>query len=143
MILYLSVVAVVMSGAEAAFSQVSVMKIAYGVWVVMVSQSSVVCFPSERVLISMQLSSPVAWMLVSLGGELVEVWPVVSSMLQVKQQLQQVNGPLVVRGEAGRICCSGIRGLGREVHRGCIVGGREAGGRKAGKCRADVWHEQG
>ena len=53
-ILYLSGVAVVMFGAEAGFSQVSVMKTASGVWVVMVSQISEACLPNERALIRMQ-----------------------------------------------------------------------------------------
>ena len=49
-----------MSGAEAGFSQVSVMKITSGVWVVIVSQISDACLLSDRALSSMQWSSLVA-----------------------------------------------------------------------------------
>ena len=73
-ILYLAEVAVAMSGADAGLSQVSLMKTASGAWIVMVSQSSVVYFPSERALIRMQLISSV---LVSalLAGVWDVAWP--------------------------------------------------------------------
>ena len=57
-----------MSGADAGFSQVSLMKTASGAWVVMMSQTSVVYFPSKRVFISRQLISLGVLMSVLLVG---------------------------------------------------------------------------
>ena len=90
-------------GAEAGFSQVSVMKMTSGVWVVIVSQISDECLPSERALSRMQWSLPVA--LVASGEVSVGVlWMmlfavvlmVVALVLQVKWRLRQEKGPLVV-----------------------------------------------
>ena len=64
-----------MSGTEVGFSQVSVIKMTSGMWVVLVSQISAACLPSERALSRMQWSSPVAP--ASVGG----MWVVVFAVL--------------------------------------------------------------
>ena len=81
------------------------MKTASGALVVMVSQSLVACFPSECALISMQLISPEGLASALLAGVcdvawLMRVASVVSSVVQVKWQFRQENGPLVVLEEA-------------------------------------------
>ena len=97
-------VAVAMSGADAGFSQVSVMNTASGLWFVMVSQISVACLSSEQALIRMQWSSLESLVFVFLGG----VWTVgsveileslVALVFQVKRQLQKEKGFLVFWGE--------------------------------------------
>ena len=76
-----------------------------GVWVEIVSQISEVCLLSERALIRMQWSLLVAPAAVSVGGVRMVLFTVLlesgaASVLQVKRQLRQTNGPLVVVGEA-------------------------------------------
>ena len=73
--------------------------------VMMLSQSSVVCFPSENTLLSRQLISPEVLASALLVGMCDAAWltgvaSVVSLVMQMKWQFRQEKGPLVVLGKA-------------------------------------------